>query len=218
MLDHLNSISVDEAKDKVSKSLRSSVLSHFTVLNPCLKTQDWKLKGDLPDFHFTSRTIQNTAISTQAIDGFSKVMYEDETNEKKGSYISEKDRVLAWTQDVADSTAKEASKPTSHAPHSEARHVEQEPPTVVINQVVTTPAVVITRVRPASTPKDEISTKAVIGTVLGGTAGAVVAYGTYCRSPYFLYLNQTLRLETCPRSITLGALVRLHMVLTNMRY
>ena len=101
----------------------------------------------------------------------------DQPIEKDESRTSDKDRVLAWTKDVAASTAIEAPKPTSQAPHPEARRVEQEPARVVVNQIVTTPAVVVTRVKPES-PKDDISTKAVIGTILGATAGAVVAYGT----------------------------------------
>lgn len=103
-------------------------------------------------------------------------MYEDKTNEKDGTRISGKDRVLAWTKDVADRTADEAPKVAAQAPQSEARHLEREPPRVVVNQIVTTPAVVVTRIRPESTSKDEISTKAIIGTLLGATAGAVVAY------------------------------------------
>ena len=116
-------------------------------------------------------------------------MSEIKSNDKDGTYISEKDRVLAWTKDVAKSIADEASHPTSQAPRPEARYterepqfearyIEREPPKVIVNQVVTTPAVIITRTRPESRPKDEISTKAVIGTVLGATAGAFVAYGT----------------------------------------
>lgn len=103
-------------------------------------------------------------------------MYEDIPHKKDGVHVSEKDRVLAWTKDVADSTADEASRLTARASHLEARHVEREPHGVVVNQIVTTPAVVVTRVRPESTPKDEITTKAVVGTLLGATAGAVVAY------------------------------------------
>ena len=113
-------------------------------------------------------------------------MHGDKSIEKDGTYASEKDRVLAWTMDVAASTANEAPKPTSQAPHPEARHVDREPPRVVVNQIVTTPAVVVTRVKPEA-PKDEISTNAVIGTILGATAGAVVAYGTYFRSPTFYF-------------------------------
>ena len=103
-------------------------------------------------------------------------MYEDRANEKDGTDNSEKDRVLAWTKDVADSTADKAPRVTAQAPHSEARHVVRESPRVVINQIVTTPAVVVTRIRPEPTSKDEINTKAIIGTLLGATAGAVVAY------------------------------------------
>lgn len=115
-------------------------------------------------------------------------MYRDEPNERDGTRISEKDRVLAWTKDVADSIADEAPRSTVQAPHSKARHAEREPPKVVVNQIMTSPAVVVTRVRPESTPKDDdIKTKAIIGTVLGATAGAVVAYGTCCRIQYSLF-------------------------------
>ncbi len=110
---------------------------------------------------------------------FSRIMYEDKAKEKGGTHISEKDRVLAWTKDVAESTAKEAPYLTSQRRTPEARHIEREPPKVIVNQIVTTPAVIVTRARPDPAPRDEISTKAVIGTVLGATAGAVVAYGAY---------------------------------------
>ena len=113
-------------------------------------------------------------------------MNEDKGNEKDGTYISEKDRVLEWTKDVARSTATEALHATPQAPQSQARHVEREPPKVIVNQIITTPAVIVTRSRRVSTPKDEISTKAIIGTVLGATAGAIVAYGTSSPSPCFL--------------------------------
>lgn len=103
-------------------------------------------------------------------------MYEDEANEKDDTYLSENERVLAWTKDVAASTAKEAPYATSRESQPEPRHVEREPPRVIVNQIITTPAVVITRTRQESTPNDEISTKAVIGTVLGATAGAAIAY------------------------------------------
>ena len=105
-------------------------------------------------------------------------MYGDSPSEKDGTHASENDRVLAWTKDVAKSTAVEPPHPTSQASEPEVRYVEREPPKVIVNQVITTPAVVVTRTRPESRPKEEISTKAVIGTVLGATAGAVVAYGT----------------------------------------
>ena len=116
-------------------------------------------------------------------------MSEIKQNKKDGTYSSENDRVLAWTKDVAESTAIEPPRPMSQARRPEARHVEREPPRVIVNQLITTPAVVVTRTRPDSIPRDEISTKAIIGTVLGATAGAVVAYGTYDPSPYSLLRN-----------------------------
>ena len=118
-------------------------------------------------------------------------MYEDKSNGKNETYISDKDRVLAWTKDVVKSTANGAPHPAPQPPQLEARYVEREPPRVIVNQVITTPAVVVTRARPESRQKDEISTKAVIGTVLGATAGAVVAYGTSGPSPIFLFRTRS---------------------------
>ena len=111
-------------------------------------------------------------------------MYRDKPNEKDETYVSEKDRVLAWTKDVAKSTAIEAPPRTSQAPQPEVRYEEHEPPRVTVNQIVTVPPVIVTRTTPEPRPKDEISTRAVIGTVLGATAGAVVAYGTSSPKPY----------------------------------
>ena len=124
-------------------------------------------------------------------------MSEGQPYERDETNTTEKDRILAWSKDVADSTAEEARKPRAQSPHSKPRRleqepaveqpvqvVEQEPPRVIVNQIVRTPAVVVTRIRSEPIPKEEISTKAVIGTVLGATAGAVVAYGTCSRSPY----------------------------------
>lgn len=124
-------------------------------------------------------------------------MYRDEPNERDGTRISEKDRVLAWTKDVADSIADEAPRSTVQAPHSKARHAEREPPKVVVNQIMTSPAVVVTRVRPESTPKDDdIKTKAIIGTVLGATAGAVVAYAMTKSQIETLRVEQQKRITT----------------------
>lgn len=118
-------------------------------------------------------------------------MYEDKSKGKNETYISDKDRVLAWTKDVAKSTANEAPHPAPQPPQLEARCVERQPPRVIVNQVITTPAVVVTRARPESRQKDEISTKAFIGTILGATAGAVVAYGTSGPSPIFLFRTRS---------------------------
>ena len=86
--------------------------------------------------------------------------------------IPEGRRVLAWQRDVADSMTLEAPRPAV-----QATPAEQAPPQIIINQVVNTPGVIVTRVRTEEQkPSDEISTRAIVGTILGATAGAVVAY------------------------------------------
>ena len=86
--------------------------------------------------------------------------------------IPEGRRVLAWQRDVADSMTLEAPRPAV-----QAMPVEQAPPRIIINQVVSTPGVVVTHVRTEEQkPSDEISTRAIVGTIIGATAGAVVAY------------------------------------------
>ena len=75
----------------------------------------------------------------------------------------EENRVLNWQKDVARSTA-------SRAP--------PEPPSttrVVVNHI-TTPTVVVSRAAPRPKEEAEISTRAIIGTILGAGAGAAVAY------------------------------------------
>ena len=119
-----------------------------------------------------------------------------ETNKMDRTYNSENDRVLAWTKDVAESIANEASRPIPQERRPEAPQVEREPPRVIVNQVITTPAVVVTRTRANTIPRDEISTKTIIGTVLGATAGAVVAYGTYVAGPYSSLWKLISSLET----------------------
>ena len=100
-------------------------------------------------------------------------MYYDKDTKAPSPYANDQEdqRVLAWQRDVAKSTASEASRlqvqPTP---------VERIPTQIIINQIVQ-PAVVVTRTRPEEPkPTDEISTRAIVGTILGATAGAVVAY------------------------------------------
>jgi hypothetical protein len=86
--------------------------------------------------------------------------------------IPESRRCLAWQRDVADSMTLGASKPAVQAIPAEA-----PPPRIIINQTVNTPGVVVARVRTEEQkPSDEINTRAIVGTILGATAGAVVAY------------------------------------------
>lgn len=100
-------------------------------------------------------------------------MYYDKDTKAPSIYANDQEdqRVLAWQRNVAKSTASEVSRlevqPTP---------VERIPTQIIVNQIVQ-PAVVITRTRPAEPkPTDEISTRAIVGTILGATAGAVVAY------------------------------------------
>lgn len=100
-------------------------------------------------------------------------MYYDKDTRAPSIYANDQEdqRVLAWQRDVAKSTASEASRlevqPTP---------VERIPTQIIVNQIVQ-PAVVVTRTRTEEPkPTDEISTRAIVGTILGATAGAVVAY------------------------------------------
>ena len=84
----------------------------------------------------------------------------------------EDQRVLAWQRDVAHSMVLETPRPAI-----QATPPSSTPPQIIINQVVNTPGVVVTRVRTdEQKSSDEISTRAIVGTILGATAGAVVAY------------------------------------------
>lgn len=100
-------------------------------------------------------------------------MYQDRPVEGPRSDVEDraKNRVLAWQKDVAKSTADETQSTVEHVSHT-----QQDTPRIVVNQIITTPAVVVTRVRSEAKPRDEISTKAIVGTLLGATAGALVAY------------------------------------------
>jgi len=87
---------------------------------------------------------------------------------------SEDRKIRAWQKDVVSSIADDAST-TARDPSPTLSNAP--PPPLVVNQIVTTSPVVVTRIR-APEPKisDEIKTKAIIGTVVGATAGAFIAY------------------------------------------
>ena len=100
-------------------------------------------------------------------------MYYDKDTKAPSIYANDQEdqRVLAWQRDIAKSTASEASRlevqPTP---------AERIPTQIIVNQIVQ-PAVVVTRTRiEEPKPTEEISTRAIVGTILGATAGAVVAY------------------------------------------
>ncbi len=85
---------------------------------------------------------------------------------------SEDRKIRAWQKDVVSSIANDVSTMAREPPPALS-----EPLPIVVNQIVTAPRVVVTRVA-APEPKhsDEISTKAIIGTFVGATAGAFIAY------------------------------------------
>lgn len=75
----------------------------------------------------------------------------------------EDQRVLSWQKEVARSSS------------GDATHVEKPTSRVMINNV-TTPTAFVSRVAPAAREDGEMSTKALVGTLLGAAAGAAVAY------------------------------------------
>jgi len=98
---------------------------------------------------------------------------------------SEDEKIREWQKDVVRSIADDSSTaPTAPRDHPPAR--SSPPPAysnpsqhrpMVVNQIVTNPPVVVTRLRaPEPKPSDEISAKAMIGTLVGATAGAFIAY------------------------------------------
>ena len=98
------------------------------------------------------------------------------------SSSSEDSKIREWQKDVvrsiaddAPATVREPLPARSHPPP-----FRSEPPpsrAVVVNQIVTNSPVIVTRVKaPEPKPSEEISTRAMIGTVVGATAGAFIAY------------------------------------------
>ena len=75
----------------------------------------------------------------------------------------EESRVLDWQKDVAKSTA-------SRAPPEPASTTQ-----IIVNNI-TTPNVIVSRPTSQTKQETEISTRAIIGTILGASAGAAVAY------------------------------------------
>ena len=88
--------------------------------------------------------------------------------------IREDQKIKSWQREVAKSTADDV---TSITRNRDPAQVDPSP-LVVNNHIVTTnPPIVITRIKaPEPETSDEISTKAIIGTVAGATAGAFIAY------------------------------------------
>lgn len=109
------------------------------------------------------------------IDSTIRILPQDEQSEALGMVNSDLEdrKIQTWQKDVVSSIANDASTMACDPPPA----LTKPPPPLVVNQIVTSPRVVVTRVA-APEPKhsDEISTKAIIGTVVGATAGAFIAY------------------------------------------
>ncbi|KAL9100047.1 MAG: hypothetical protein Q9163_004523, partial [Psora crenata] len=96
-----------------------------------------------------------------------KVMYRVSDTRAQTSDLggSDMQRISKWQSDVACNTDEQAS-----------HHQMSEAPRVIVNNVTTTPAVEVYRVRQEMKGDGEISTRAIISTILGASAGAAIAY------------------------------------------
>ncbi|KAL9126608.1 MAG: hypothetical protein Q9217_004365 [Psora testacea] len=74
-------------------------------------------------------------------------------------------RISKWQKDVATNTDEQTSLRQG-----------SESPRIIVNNVTTTPAVEVYRVRSDPRAGGDISTRAIIGTIIGASAGAAIAY------------------------------------------
>ena len=99
---------------------------------------------------------------------------------------SEDRKINEWRKDVAQSRVDEASTTARNVQSTSSYALPIRPALsqarsnsapIVVNQIISSPPVIVTRVKaPEPKPSNEISTKAMIGTVVGATAGAFIAY------------------------------------------
>lgn len=104
-----------------------------------------------------------------------EVMY----REKKSA--SARSTVSSWQQDIARYSAERSnvsSSPQDVAKDSTERisQVVKSPPRITVNNYTTAPTLLVSQTAPETKPKDEMSSRAIIGTLLGAAAGAAVAY------------------------------------------
>ena len=93
-------------------------------------------------------------------------MYRPEMRSRYASTSSPNERRIEdWQDDVASSTS---AVPRIRPPHRS--------PQVIVNTFPAKPAVEVHRIKPSGKHENEISTRAFIGTILGASAGAAVAY------------------------------------------
>lgn len=104
-----------------------------------------------------------------------EVMYREKKSAPARSTVS------SWQQDVARHSAGRSivsNSPQDIAKNSTERtsEVAKSPPRITVNNYTTTPALLVTQPAPETKPKHEMSSRAIIGTLLGAAAGAAVAY------------------------------------------
>ena len=94
-------------------------------------------------------------------------MYRPATDHTLGSSlrVSDAQRISKWQSDVA-------SRSEDHA----GCRVSSTAPRIIVNNITTTPTVQVRRVQQEVKEDGEISTRAIIGTLLGASAGVAVAY------------------------------------------
>lgn len=78
---------------------------------------------------------------------------------------SDAQRISNWQRDVASSSVA----------HDQLQK-SSESPRIIVNNITSNPAVQVHRIKPEQNGDGEISTRAIIGTLLGASAGAAVAY------------------------------------------
>ena len=90
-------------------------------------------------------------------------MYRYNAPQAPSRQCSDAQRITRWQSDVLSNSERSSNRQPSL-------------PKVVVNNITTTPAVEVHRTKPDTEAEAEISTKAIIGTILGAGAGAAVAY------------------------------------------
>ena len=89
--------------------------------------------------------------------------------------------ISSWQQDVAKNSAEMSavsSPPQDVAKNSAERtsQVAKSPQRITVKNYTTAPALLVSQSVPETKPKHEMSSRAIIGTLLGAAAGAAVAY------------------------------------------
>lgn len=104
-----------------------------------------------------------------------EVMYREKKSALARSTIS------SWQQDVAKYSAGRSA--VSSSPQDVAKNsaeltsqVARSPQRITVNNYTTAPALLVSQSVPETKPKHEMSSRAIIGTLLGAAAGAAVAY------------------------------------------